>query len=140
MISTVVVTIGAVTLAILLLGASGAALLVYLRRELGSENSLGGLVEQYGIRISQLEVSVEGLPSLWEEERRRAKRDADSARKAREHAEAKLEEVQELIKENAGLPEPDGGDLELPEMRSRLGLPRQENHQDRVAAVAHLLR
>jgi len=147
MTSTVVVTIGAVTLALLLLGVSGAALLVYLRREWGSEKRGGYVLEElvngHGIRISELEVLTAGMPSLWEDERKRAKRDADSARKARQFAEEKLEQVEELIAENTELPLGDGeggGAREMHPVSTGLAPDHEPGIEDRVAAVAHLLR
>jgi len=143
MTSTVVVAISAVTLALMMLGASAAALLVYLRREFQSERPAGNLMEEHGVRIAQLEVMVEGFPSLWEEERKRAKRDADSARKSRSVAEEKLAEVEELIQAGSEFP---GGDaavvdqLEMQPLHPRLGDPPASDRRERLEAVAHLLR
>lgn len=147
MTSTVVVTIGAVTLALLILGAGAAALFVYLRQNLTPTKSAGSVMEElvfgHGVRLAELEIAVEGLPSLWEAEKKLAKRDADSARKARTAAAEKLEEIEEIVAANGELPggnEALGDQLEMQPMLTRLGDPTPTDRRERVAAVAHLLR
>jgi len=140
MISTVVVSVGAVVLGLALLGAGTAALFVYVRREIMKDKRDEAPME---LRLAALELTVQGLPSIWEDERARTQRAADAARAARKSAEDKLEEVQELIESQEELPLLDEGGIEergVPPMRARLGDPPAPNRRERAAAVAHLLR
>jgi len=143
MTSTVVVSVAVITLALLVLGAGVVAAFAYLRSQMPEKNVDGTVAEGFGARLAAVEIQVQGLPSLWEDERNRAKRDADSARKARKVAEDKLEEVEELIE--AGL-EPGGENatrsdqVEMQPMSTRLGDPPASDRRERVEAVAHLLR
>jgi len=140
MTSTVVLSVASITLALLVLGAGVVGAFSFLRRE-----ALPPSAHQEGLgeRVAELEVVVRGLPSLWEEERQRAKKQADSAKTANRDAARKLEEVEELIEANLALPGVDeaGGDqLELRPMSTRLGDPPTSDRRQRVEAVAHLLR
>jgi len=140
MVTTILVSIGAVTFSLLVLGGGAAALFTYLRQNI-PEKATG--FEHAEARIAALEVKIEGFPSLWEEERKRAKRSQDSARKSHEAAASKLEEVQELIDENANVPTLDGvrgEEGEVHYMPPRLGDAPAPDVADRVAAIAHLLR
>jgi len=147
MISTIVVSAIAVVVSLGLLGGGAAALFVYLKRNLSDGKPAGQAPEAvmagYGMRLAELEITVKGLPSLWEEERKRADRAADSARKARASAEEKLAEVEEIIEANEGVPgldEPAELELQLQPMRANMGVPAEAGLQERVAAVAHLMR
>jgi len=140
MTSTVLVSIGAVTLALLILGAGAAALFVYLRREFKPAVADQGPLE---LRVAQLELQVRELPSIWEDERKRAKRSADAARAARKSAEEKLEEVAELIEANEQIPIEYGEGSEAPgmlDMPGGLAPAHESGVQERVANVAHLMR
>ncbi len=140
MLSTVVISVASITVALLLLGAGVVGAFVFLRREAQPPSSHEtGL----GERVAELEVLVRGLPSLWEEERQRAKKQADSAKAASRDAARKLEEVQEIIEANAEIPlgHAAGSDqFEMQPMPTRLGDPPQPDRAERVSAVAHLLR
>ncbi len=137
-------TIVAVALAVVFtlgsLGLGTAALLQVIRR---TEREISAPGEAVEVRIAALEVVVQGLPSLWEEERKRAKRAQDSARKDREHAEDLRAEVSEAIEgaeELRGVDE-DGGQIEgVHPMRKNMGVPSRPGLQERAAAVAHMLR
>jgi len=140
MISTVVVSSVAVAVLLTLLLGGTAALFTYISRSLALTNAPGKAVEA---RLASLELTVKGLPSLWEEERKRAERAADSARKARTAAEKILAEVPELEPADEGVLTLDGAGSDEPEMRYvRPGLapPIDKGFPDRVAAIAHLLR
>ena len=140
MTSTVVVSVASITLALLLLGAGVVGAFVFLRREAQPPSSHQ---EGLGVRVAELEVVVRGLPSLWEEERQRAKKQSDSAKSANREAARKLEEVEELIEAGLGIPGGDaaGGDqLEMQPVHTRLGDPTAPDRRQRVEAVAHLLR
>lgn len=143
MTSTVVVSIGAVTLALLVLGAGAAALFTYLRREFKSERASQVDHKHYESRIVALELQVQGLPSLWEDERRRAKQNNDSAKAARRAAEAKLDEVEDLLESREQLSFVDaegGGAGEVQHVPSGLAPPADPSLAEKVAAVAHLMR
>jgi len=140
MTSTVVVSIGAIVLLLAVLGGGAVALFVYLQKVLVVRSDPGEALE---VRMAGLELKVNALPSIWEDERNRAKRSADAARKARKDAEDQLDEVKELIEANVAVP---GGDEtfgppgELLPMPTRLGDPTPPDRRERVAAVAHLMR
>ena len=140
MTSTVVVSVASITFALLVLGAGVVGAFVFLRREAQPPSSHQ---EGLGVRVAELEVIVRGLPSLWEEERQRAKKQADSAKQANRESARKLEEVEELIE--AGLEVPGGNaqgsdQFEMQPMHPRLGDPPTADRKERVEAVAHLLR
>jgi len=146
-VGTILVAVGAIVAGLLILAAAAGALFVYIRREIGSGKTAGSPMEEvvngHGMRIAQLEVTVKGLPSLWDEEVKRAKRSMDSARKARDSAEEKLDAVEELIAENMDVRENDGGGGREPSMQpvpSGLAPSHEADLEGRVAAVAHLLR
>jgi hypothetical protein len=139
MIPTIIaVAVSAVASICLLMGASVAAF-SYLRRNPPLERSSNSGLE---LRIAELEIQIKGLPSLWEEERLRAKRSQQAAEAARKSAEEKLEQVAGIIDE-----EPDVLNLddrrseqsELSQMRQNMGVTPQAGIEDRLAEVAHLL-
>jgi len=141
MISTVVVSILAVTVALMVLAGSSAALFMYLRREIGAGNPTGEALET---RVATLELQILNFPSLWEEERKRAGRSADSARKRDEAATEKLDSIQELIDAASNISNGDGTSVEEEQMqrvRNDVALPAEapSGIEDRLAAVAHLL-
>lgn len=140
MTSTVVVSVAVITLALLLLGAGVVAAFSYLRQPNPHQSDLQvGL----GERVAELEVIVRGLPSLWEEERERAKKHANAAKTANREAAKKLEEVEELIEtglEVQGADAPGSNQREMFAVSPRLGDPPSADRNERVAAVAHLLR
>jgi len=143
MTSTVLVSVAAITLALALLGAGMVVAFVYLRREFAVEKPHGSQLESLSARVAEIELQVKGLPSLWEDERKRAKRDADAARKARGVAEEKLAEVEALIEAGQELPLLNGEGGEAPGMqqvRVRLGDAPAPDKEARLQAVAHLLR
>jgi len=112
---------------------------VYMRRIIGAESSPQGALE---VRVSELEVKIQSLPSLWEEERKRAKRSQQAAETARRSADEKLEEVQELIEEHGDLPavNENGSDGQrVQPLRTNMGISPTPGIEERVAAVAHLL-
>jgi len=140
MTSTVVVSVASITFALLLLLAGVVGAFVYLRSQARPPS---GRQEDLGVRVAELEVIVRGLPSLWEEERQRAKKQADSAKSANREAARKLEEVEELIEAGLEVPSgnaPRGDQLEMQPMPTRLGDPTAPDRRERVDAVAHLLR
>jgi len=140
MTSTVVVSIGAIVLLLCLLGGSAVALLTYASKFFAPRNDVNDSME---VRMAALELRMDSLPPLWKEERDRAKRSADAARKARTDAENKLEEVQELIEANLAVPDVDeahGDQREMFPVPTRLGDPTPSDRRARVQAVAHLMR
>jgi len=143
MIWNIIAASGAVVLSLLILGSAATALFVYLRRVLAVEKPHGNDLESLSARVADIEIQVKGLPSLWEDERKRAKRDADAARKARSVAEEKLAEVEELLETHGEIP---GGHEEVLDrqgvlpLSARLGDPPASDKQERIAAIAHLLR
>ena len=92
--TSLVIGLSSVILVIAVSCSGVAGLSLYLYGIFAEKNAPGEAME---VRVAQLEMRVEGLPSLWEEERKRAERSADSARKARASAQAKLDEVEEII-------------------------------------------
>lgn len=139
-----VVTIVAVSLAVVFtlgsLGLGTAAVLSVVRR---TQHEVQAPSEALEVRIAALEVTVMGLPSLWEEERKRAKRAQDSARKDREHSETIREEIAEAIEGADELRDVDeeGSDIErVLGMRPNMGVPAVAGLHERAAAVAHLMR
>ncbi len=131
---------GAFTGSVLALMAGVAVLLTYLR-----SNSTPASDHQaaLGERVAEMEVLVRGLPSLWEEERNRAKKHADAAKQAQRDAQKKLDEVAEIIEaveQVPGLDAPGGGEVEMQRVLPRLGGPAQPGQENRVAAIAHLMR
>jgi len=129
-----------ITGSVLALMAGLAVLLTYLRG-----NSTPASDHQVGLgeRVAELEVLVRGLPSLWEEERQRAKKHADAAKTAQRDAARKLEQVEEIIEaaeQVPGLDEATGGEREMQRVLPRLAGSAQPGQEDRVAAIAHLMR
>ncbi len=140
MTSTVVGSVAAITVALLVLGAAVVAVFVYLRRELHVETDPKEALE---LRVATLELQIQEFPSLWEEERKRAKRSQQAANAARKDAEEKLEEVAELLEAGEQLPIEYGEGVEeagVQPMRTRLGDPPAADRVERVAAIAHLMR
>lgn len=136
----ILATVGSVTGALLVLGAALAVAVKYLKAGPVAPSSHQ---EGLGERVAELEVAVRGLPSLWEEERNRAKKHADSAKQANREAARKLEEVAQLVEAELALPggnAPGGDQLEMQPLSTRLGDPTSPDRAERVAAVAHLLR
>jgi len=134
------VGVGATFFALSVLGLGAFGILTYSRQTKAVEKAPGEAVEA---RLAALEVTVMGLPSLWEEERKRAFRYADSARKSEASAEEKLALVEEITDAATDLREPDGDGGEeqwVPTVLPRLGNAPEPNREDRLAAVAHLLR
>jgi len=139
MISTIVVSAIAAVLSIGLLMGGAAVAFTYIRNNMPVQT---GPPEALQLRVAELELKIEGMPSLWEEERKRAKRAHQAAESARRSAEEKLGEVEELIAEHGGVPdehEVGGEDQRLLPLRTNMGTPATPGIEDRVAAVAHLL-
>ncbi len=70
-----------------------------------------GYLEVLGTRLAELEVQMKGLPSLWEEERERARKHADRAAAAYRGAEEVLTAIQggdDVEEEDADLLADDG--------------------------------
>jgi len=147
MISTVVGIAVVVLLSFSVLMGGGATLFMYLRRQIVSERGPQSTVQDRLSAIegayAALELQVRGLPSLWEDERKRAKRSHDAANTARRSAEEKLEEIEELIESANGILPTDGEGIPdqgvLP-LRSNMGVPATPGLKERAAAVEHLLR
>lgn len=105
MVTTVLVGIGAALL-VLCLGLSGVALFVS-RSSLvkpSKKKAASGVQESYlevlASRIAAVEVSVGALPSLWEEERERAVKQANRATQA-------VRDLEELRARGTDEPDPD---------------------------------
>ena len=131
---TLIIVMG---LTALVAGAAGTFLYVY--RKISSESRPRAGYEE---RLVALELQVQGLPSLWEEERKRAKRLKDAAEAARRSADKKLEEIEEHEQTELGIPAVNGPGIEAPEMfpvRTNMGVPDSPGIGERAAAVAHLL-
>lgn len=141
MISTVVGIAVVVVLSLATLAGGAATLFVYLRRIIIESTTPKAGYEE---RLATLEMQIKEFPSLWEGERKRAKRLNDSAKAARKSAENKLEQVEEILEASSGLRGVDASAEQEPEMQPMLpgvGLPLAPNQ--RAAAVdriAHLLR
>jgi len=99
MATTIALVSGAVILTFAMFLVGVAALFTYLRGQQEPRNGNGVALET---RVASLEVKIEGLPSLWEEERRRVERSADAARKARDAADRKLAAIAESEEEGGG--------------------------------------
>jgi len=140
MILTVLAVALAVVFVLGVLGLGAAALLQVIRR---TESEISAPTEAVEVRLAALEVVVQGLPSLWEEERKRANRAKDSARKDREHADRVREGSAEAIEgaeELQGV-DVDGGEPEgVHPLRRNMGVPSRAGLAERAAAVEHLLR
>ena len=111
----------------------------YLRRNPPLESSSQSGQE---LRIAELELQIKGLPSLWEEERLRAKRSQQAAEAARKSAEEKLEQVAGLIEEGTdvlSLDERRSEEGRVPTVRQNMGVAPTPGIEDRLAEVAHLL-
>lgn len=140
MIGTVVGIAVVAVLSIALLVGGAAALYVYIRRNLAVERNPREALE---LRVAELELQIKALPSLWEEERKRAKRAQGAANAARRDVEEKLEQIEAFNAETGDLRPPDEAgfpeDGVLP-VRTNMGTAPVEGLQDRAAAVAHLMR
>lgn len=70
------ISVAAVIASVALLGASSGGILWVLRRSndgpAPAQDATGAFLETLAARVAALEVTVDGLPSLWEEERQRA--------------------------------------------------------------------
>jgi len=140
MVWTIVAGVGAVILVLATSLAGVAALFTYLQRIKPPASAAGSALEA---RLAAVELTVMGLPSLWEDERRRSERARDASRKARDSADEKLEEVAELIESGADLRSVDGEGSEqtqLQLMRGNLGPAPDASLHERAAALEHLLR
>lgn len=140
MISTVIAGSIAAVFALGVLGLGAAALFWGIRHTMAVQNAPAASLEG---RLAAVELKVDGLPSLWEEERKRAKRSQDSARKAREDADSKLAAIAEYEQSAGdvrGGDEGGGEEVEMHHVLPRLGPPTEPGVDERVAAIAHLLR
>jgi len=137
-------TIGAVALAIVFtLGSLGLGTVALLRVIASTNRESTAPTEAVEVRLAALEVTVQGLPSLWEEERKRAKRAQDSARKDREHSEQIRAELAEEVERVDEFSVPDGEGIEperVQPMLRRLGGAPSEGLHERAQSVAHLMR
>ena len=127
-----------VSISLLAVGAVG--LFLYLRKTIGGQTPPEVAYEG---RLTRLELKVAGLPSLWEDERARSKRNNDAAKAARKVADEKLQQIEELIEEAGSVPQFDenGSDqIEMQPMRSNMGVTPTSGIENRVAEIAHLLR
>jgi len=140
MVTTVLVSVAAVVFGLGFLGLGATAVYVYLLRSRPVIVEPQTAVE---VRVAALEVSVAGLPSLWEDERARSKRDKDRALAAERSVEEKLAELEERTAAGEDVLTGDGeggagsGMLHL---QPRLGQPHEPGIHERAAAVEHLLR
>ncbi len=131
------------SLVVVLLAAMGGlgvvGLLLYLKPK---EEPAKGPGEAVEARLTSLELTVKGFPSLWEEERKRAERAADSARKARDSAAKKLAELDELEEETPQLQRVDeiGGRADgMQDVRGNLGTGDDSDLLERAKAVGWLM-
>ena len=99
MLSTVLVAIAAVVGVLVLIGggAAAAAMLVDTRRTIRAPKKVPSTdqepyLQTLAAKVAALEIKMEGLPSLWEEERERAKKHGDRAQQAVRDLEARLGE------------------------------------------------
>jgi len=139
MISTIVVSAIAAVVSIGLLIGGTAVAFTYIRANAPVQTSPPVGLE---VRVSELEVKIQSLPSLWEEERKRAKRSQQAAEAARRSTDEKLEEIEALISEGAdvsGEHEEGVHILDVQPVRKNMGVPATPGVEDRLAAVAHLL-
>ena len=102
MLSTVLVSIAAVVGACVLIGVGAAAAALYRgdsRNIRPPKKAPSSDQEPYlqtlAAKVAALEIKLEGLPSLWEEERERAKKHGDRAQQAVRDLEARLTEGDE---------------------------------------------
>lgn len=140
MMSTIIAGSIAAVVVLSLLGLMAAALFWGIRQTMSVENAPVASMEG---RMAAMELTIAGLPSLWEEERKRAKRAQDSARKSREDADAKLLAIAEYEESGSELRpeyEEGGGEPEMHPVFPRLGATADPGLQARANAVAHLLR
>ena len=93
-------------------------------------------------RLTHLELKVEGLPSIWENHEKRARRAQDAAKKARNDASEKLDQLEEILEssEIVSAEHENGLDSQrmLP-MSTGVGTPLAPDLQERFDAVRHLL-
>ena len=139
MVTSILVGVGSVTFALVVLVSTIAGLVVYIRRQFPSDGATQVRVEE---RLTALELQVKGLPSLWEDERKRAKRAQDAANAARKSAADKLEQIEELIESGEdfrGVNGDSGEDFRMQPVQRHMEVSPPTNLQDRLAAVAHLL-
>lgn len=147
MTTTILLTVGSIFTALALLGMGAAGLTVYLRRSQAATVA-PGLVSESRLavlegKLAAVEVTVKGLPSLWEEERRRAKHSQDAARKDRASAEALREQVEEVLEAVDDVPDEHaagGGGAGLQPMQPGVGDAAQSSLHERAASIAHLMR
>ena len=101
MLSTVLLSVAAVTAVLILAGGAGLAVVLWARadeklnlrpRKKGSSARQEPYLDVISARLASLEVKVEGMPSLWQEERERAKKQADRSAQAVRDLEARIAE------------------------------------------------
>jgi len=102
MLSTVLVSIAAVVGVCVLIGVGAAAAVMFRgdpRDIRAPKKTPSGQLEPYlqtlAAKVAALEVKMEGMPSLWEEERERTKKQADRSQQAVRDLEARLAEGEE---------------------------------------------
>lgn len=135
MATTIALVSGAVILTFAMFLVGVAALFTYLRGQQEPRNGNGVALET---RVASLEVKIEGLPSLWEEERRRVERSADAARKARDAADRKLAAIAESEEEGGVVPAGDENGSEpsgLRDVQPGLGGATSSDLMDRARAI-----
>jgi len=140
MILTILGSIAGAVVGLLALAAGMVGILTYVRREFPRENTDRLHHEE---RITSLELKVEGLPSLWEAEKKTAKRAADAAKKARKDASEKLEEIEEIVASNGELPgeyAAAGAEAEMHPVRTNMGMAPASDLAERAAGVEWLMR
>jgi hypothetical protein len=138
--TSLVVGLSSVILVIAVSVSGVAGLSAYLWRIFIEQNAPGEAME---VRIAKLEMEIKALPSLWEEERKRAERSADSARKARASAQSKLDQLEEIIEgeEDEEIPFDDAAgsrNRELQPVLPGLGGNATEGIHERAEALKHL--
>jgi len=99
MVGTVLVSIAATISALLATAGVAASIFWLLRRRLPAPErvTIGdrpSFLDELGARLATLETTVKGLPSLWEEERERARKHADRAAAAYRSASDILAELE----------------------------------------------
>jgi len=140
MIGTIVVGAIAAVVSIGLLMGGAAVAFTYIRNSAPVQS---GPPEALQLRVAELELKIEGMPSLWEEERKRAKRAHQAAESARRLADEKLEEIEEIIAENGSVPvehEERGEEQRVLPLRKNMGVAPQEGIEERFHAIEHLLK
>jgi len=105
MVTTGVIALAASFFALLAAGTGMGAAIFWLRKDHGQPSKKGAkgpqeaYLEVLSGRVASLEVGVAALPSLWEEERERAKKHADRAMQAERDLEKRIERIAEQLDE-----------------------------------------